>query len=226
MSIPEKKFVRPEERPVVGMLHMADTLFARIYHHVEVLAPCRVPRRGAAILICNHISSLDPALLQAACHQRLIHWMMAKEYMTVPGMAWFAKQIGIIPVDRNGRDSASLRAALRTLSNGGVLGIFPEGRISSTREMLPFQTGVALMAIKANVPIYPAYLDGSQRNQEMLQACLHRNEATVKFGPEIHFDRTDVTRSGLEKATQHLRDTVIGLAPLTTRNAARISPAA
>lgn len=197
---------------MVGLLHMADTIFARVYHRLDVLAPCQVPRRGPAILICNHTSSLDPALLQASCHQRLIHWMMAKEYMSAPGMSWLAKQVGIIPVERSGRDSGSLRAALRVLSSGNVLGIFPEGKIGTTRELLPFQTGVALMAIKAKVPIYPAYLDGTQRNREMLEACLYRNSAVVCYGPAVAFDRTDTSREGLARATEQLRQAVATLA--------------
>jgi 1-acyl-sn-glycerol-3-phosphate acyltransferase len=188
------------------MLHLTDILFTRVYHNLTVLTPQRIPREGPAILICNHISSIDPAFLQATVHHRLIFWMMAKEYMELPAMGWFFRTIGVIPVERSGRDTGPLRAALRELEAGHVLGIFPEGRISMTRELLPFQTGVALMAIKTGVPVFPAYIDGTQRGKEMLPAALSRNEATVAFGPEVEFNRSGGTsRQNLEQATAAMR---------------------
>jgi len=183
-----------------------DTLFARVYHRLHVLTPNQIPDSGPGILICNHTSSIDPAFLQATISHRLIVWMMAKEYMDLPAMGWFFRTIGIIPVERSGRDTGPLRAALRQLEAGRVVGIFPEGRIAPTRELLPFQTGVALMAIKMGVPVYPAYIDGTQRNKEMLAAALLRNEATVTFGPAVEFDRTSGTsREKLEEATAAMR---------------------
>jgi 1-acyl-sn-glycerol-3-phosphate acyltransferase len=198
------------------MLHLTDILFTRVYHNLTVLAPQRIPREGPAILICNHISSIDPAFLQATVHHRLIIWMMAKEYMELPGMGWFFRTIGVIPVERSGRDTGPLRAALRELEAGHVLGIFPEGRISTTREMLPFQTGVALMAIKTGVPVLPAYIDGTQRGKEMLPAALSRNAASVTFGPEVEFDRDGGTsRQNLEQATAAMRASIERLAEQT-----------
>jgi 1-acyl-sn-glycerol-3-phosphate acyltransferase len=199
---------RPEDRLSIRTLHLADTIFARIYHHLTVLSPCRIPRSGPAILVCNHTSSIDPAFLQAVCHQRLITWMMAKEYLEIKAMRWVFKEVGIIPVDRGSRDIGSLRAGMRALEAGRVLGIFPEGRIASTRELLPFQTGLALMAIKTKVPVYPAYLDGTQRNKGMLQACLQPNETILAFGPPVEFDRDETSRESIEAGTLAIRTAI------------------
>jgi 1-acyl-sn-glycerol-3-phosphate acyltransferase len=198
----------PEKRTSIRALHAADVLFARIYNRLTPLNPCPVPSRGPAILVCNHISPIDPAFLQAVCRQRLIIWMMAKEYMQIPATGWFFRTVGIIPVERSGRDTAPLRAAIRALGEGAVLGIFPEGRIAPTRQLLPFQTGVALMAIKTNAPVYPAYLDGTQRGKEMLRACLERNDAILRFGPPVDFDRSGTSKNHLDLATQNIQDAV------------------
>jgi len=203
---------RSETRLAIRVLFLLDTLYARVYHHLTVVQPCKVPRRGAAILAINHTSSIDPALVQSVCRQRLITWMMASEYMDIKGTGWFYRTLGVIPVQRTGRDSGPLRAAMRALQGGKVLGVFPEGRIAPTRELLPFQTGLALMAIKTSVPVYPVYLDGSQRNKEMLQACLIRNEATISFGPPVEFDRSGTSKKHLEAATSAIQTAIERLA--------------
>jgi 1-acyl-sn-glycerol-3-phosphate acyltransferase len=187
-----------------------NVLFARIYHDLTITAPPRLPAKGAAILICNHTSGLDPLLLQSVCN-RVVIWMMAKEYYDIRPLKPAFKLIEAIPVDRGSRDTAATRSALRALQDGRVLGIFPEGRIAPTGDLLPFQPGVALMAIKAKVPVYPAYLDGTQRGLEIVQALTCRNRATLRFGPEVKFDRSSTSRDGLEAATAQIQAAVAAL---------------
>ena len=197
----------PERRHVTRFLQGVNRIFARGYHTLEVLAPPRLPPRGAAILICNHTSGLDPHLLQAPC-RRLITWMMAREYYEIRGIKTILSNLGMIPVSRNGRDMSAMREAMRALKNGQVLGIFPEGKIETTRELLPFQTGVAMMAMKTGVPVFPAYLDGTQRGKEMLPAFFLPQKARVRFGEEVVFDRTDEGRSGLDAATAAMKHAI------------------
>ncbi len=182
-------------------------LFSRAYHRTDVLIPQHLPRHGPAILVCNHTSGLDPALIQSVC-PRIIVWMMATEYYEIKAMKWMYDMIEAIPVDRSGRDMAATRAALRALGNGRILGIFPEGKIATSRALLPFQSGVAMLAIKTGVGVYPAFLEGTQRGQEMAQAILTPNEATLAFGPPVEFDRRGTSREVLESATARIRDAV------------------
>ena len=212
-NIPKPDLRRPEDRIPIQALRAVDTLFARVYHHLTVVRPARLPRRGAGILVCNHVASVDPILLQSACPQRLVIWMMAKEYMDVPGLGPIFRTLGVIPVDRGGRDTASLRAALRALNDGRILGVFPEGRIATADDLLPFHTGAALMAIKAKVPVYPAYQDGTQRGQDMHAACLRRQRAAVAFGPPVVFDRSGTSKEHLDAATAAIRAAVAALKP-------------
>ena len=186
------------------LLYAGNVLVSRVYHRLQVLRPARLPRRGPAILVCNHISGLDPLLIQSAC-RRVITWMMASEYYDVKVIGWVFRTVEAIPVDRSGRDLAATRAALRAIAAGRIVGIFPEGRIETDHELLPFQTGVALMAIKTGVPVFPAYLEGTQRGKEMLPALLVPNRARLAFGPEVQFDRSSTSKSTLEQATDKIR---------------------
>jgi 1-acyl-sn-glycerol-3-phosphate acyltransferase len=193
-----------EDQLPIRFLLAADTIFARIYHSLTVISPSALPPKGPAILVCNHSSSIDPAFIQSVCRKRLITWMMAKEYLEIKPMAWLFNIVGVIPVERTGHDTGPLRAALRALKAGRVLGIFPEGKISETGGLLPFQVGAALMALKTGVPVYPAFLDGTQRNQGMLQAAFFRNKAKITFGPPLHF-RGETSRQELDTTTASIR---------------------
>lgn len=192
---------------------MLDVFFGRVYHQLGVQSRQRLPSNGPAILVSNHVSGLDPLLIQSVC-PRLITWMMASEYYDVPAVGWVFKTVGAIPVQRSGRDLAATRAAMRALEEGAVLGIFPEGRLETSRELLPFQTGVALLAIKTGVPVYPVYLDGTQRGSGIAQAVIHPCRAAIAFGPAVDFDRSSGNREALASATAKIQQAVQQLRPL------------
>jgi 1-acyl-sn-glycerol-3-phosphate acyltransferase len=187
--------------------------FTRLFHELCVLNPCTLPPTGPAILVCNHTAGLDPLLLQSAC-PRLVVWMMAKEYYDIPLLRGLFQRLQMIPVERSGRDLAATRAALRVLDQGRVLGVFPEGRIETQRQLLPFQTGVALLAARSGAPVYPAYLDGSQRGREMIPSLLRPCSATVAFGPRIELDAQIGDRDGLDQATRQIEAAVRSLQEL------------
>jgi 1-acyl-sn-glycerol-3-phosphate acyltransferase len=206
----------PEDRIFPRLMHGLNRLYARGYHRLDVLSPARLPARGAAIIISNHTSGLDPHLVQAPCN-RLITWMMAREYYELRFVRPILQGLGMIPVSRNGRDMSATREAMRALKDGKVLGVFPEGRIETSRELLPFQTGVALMAIKMNVPVFATYLDGTQRGQEMPQAFFLPQRATVTFGGEVVFDRAREDRDALSDATEAMRQAIATLRDSTCK---------
>jgi 1-acyl-sn-glycerol-3-phosphate acyltransferase len=185
----------------------ANQFFTRYFHELIVLNDCMLPEKGPAILVCNHTAGIDPLLLQSVC-SRVVVWMMAREYYDIPGLRYLFERLQMIPVERSGRDMAATRAALRALEGGRVLGVFPEGRIETDRQLLPFQTGVALLAAKSGAPVYPAYLDGTQRGREMVPALLRPGSATLAFGPEVAFDRSESGRAGLEAATAAITEGV------------------
>ena len=183
------------------------------YHGLRVLAPSNLPPSGPAILVANHTSSLDPIILQATC-PRLITWMMAAEYGSIFGLKWFFNIIQPIMVERTGRDSAAMRLAIRALESGKLLGLYPEGHIEKTREVAPFQTGVALIAMRTGLPVYPVYIDGGQRLKSMLEGFFVPQPCTVAYGPPVQIDRAAKGREGLEAVTAQIQRAVENLAAL------------
>jgi 1-acyl-sn-glycerol-3-phosphate acyltransferase len=200
---------RAEERPAIRFLQRLVDIYIRGYHNVSVISPCQIPASGPAILVCNHVSSLDPMLLQWAC-PRLITWMMAREYYA-PGTRWLFDIIRIIPVERSRRDVVATRAAMRALEDGQVLGIFPEGRIAEGCSIGQFQTGVAMMALKSGVGVYPASVEGTMRDQGMLDAFLFPQRARVAFGQRLQLNEPEISREAIERATKKIHAAVSAL---------------
>jgi 1-acyl-sn-glycerol-3-phosphate acyltransferase len=197
---------RDEDRFSIRFLQKLVDIYIRGYHQVEVISACSVPSTGPAIVVCNHVSSLDPMLLQWAC-PRLICWMMAREYY-VPGSRWLFDIIKAIPVERSRRDVAATRAAMRALEQGHVLGIFPEGRLARDRSIGRFQTGVAMLALKTGVGVYPAAVDGSMRERGMLEPFLVPQRARVGFGARVPRVGGDLSREAIERATAQIQQAV------------------
>lgn len=198
----------------VRALYGLNRMYARVWHHVELLSPCRLPPTGAAILICNHTAGLDPFLLQATC-ARLITWMMAREYYELSVLRQFSDHLRYIPVNRALSDSASLRAGLRALKEGRVLGVFPEGKIATHRELLEFQGGVGVMAQRVGVPVYPAYIAGLPRKMTIAGSLLGRQDVRVAYGPPIT-GTADKPLSGeqLRESVDTLRRQLVAHSPL------------
>ena len=196
-----------ENDRVVRIGRAAALQFALYYHHLKILSPYPLPPEQPAIIACNHLNGIDPFFVQAAC-PRLITWMMAQEYYALPGVKWFCGKIHAIPVERSGKDLAATRAALRALKDGRVLGVFPEGKVETGEDLLPFQVGIALLAIKSGAPVVPAYLDGSQRGMEMLPAFLYPNNASLRFGKPMRFGEKE---RSMEAVTQKIQQAVVDL---------------
>ena len=135
--------------------------------------------------------------------------MMAREYY-VPGTRWLFDIIRIIPVERSRRDVSATRAAMRALQEGQLLGIFPEGRLAEGTMIGPFQTGVAMMALKAGVDVYPASVEGTMRDRGMLEPFFFPQRARVAFGQKLKLN-ADSSKEGIERATAQIRAAVCDL---------------
>jgi 1-acyl-sn-glycerol-3-phosphate acyltransferase len=140
--------------------------------------------RGA-VIVCNHRSSVDPFFIQTATGRK-IHWMVAREYCEHPAFGWFLRTCEVIPVGRGGVDTAATKAALRIVEAGGLIGMFPEGRINMTDALLlPARPGAAHIALRAGVPLVPCYIEGSPYDRVSWSPLLLTARVLVRFGPVV-----------------------------------------
>lgn len=188
-------------------------LYTRRYHGLQVRNACPIPARGAGLLVCNHTSSLDPCLLQSTT-RRPIQWMMAREYYELPRLRWLFRMLHCIPVERSGRDTAATRAAIRALEAGNIVGLFPEGAITTNGHVQPFFAGTALIALRAECPIYPAFLDGTQHGRSMMGSYLWPNVSSIRFGQPMDVSQLQGKGAGkrsVTEITEDIRQAVVDL---------------
>lgn len=120
----------------------------------------QLPQQGAAIVVCNHISGLDPLLLLAHT-RRPLRFLIAREEYERFYLKPLFRAVGCIPVDRSGRPDTALRYALKALEQGEVVAIFPQGRIALRGEKtVPLKGGAVSLAKKSRSLIYPARISG------------------------------------------------------------------
>ena len=170
-----------------------------------------VPRKGGAILAINHTSYLDFALAGTAAlpAKRYVRFMAKKELFDNKIAGPLLRGMHHINVDRS-NGSASFVAALRALKSGEIIGIFPEGTISTSFEIKGLKSGAVRLAIGAGVPVIPTIVWGGQRvYTKGVKPNVKRGKipVTVSFGAPITYSRdTDV-----EVAEAHLREVMIQL---------------
>jgi len=114
----------------------------------------------------NHISHFDPPFL-SGWFPRKLDWIAMSELF---GTGWSKtgfRWLDVIPVDRGGDDRHALREALRRLSDGRVIGVFPEGGIRDGEQSMlagaSFRDGAIMLAVHAGCPIVPVVILGSER---------------------------------------------------------------
>ncbi|MGY8752347.1 MAG: lysophospholipid acyltransferase family protein [Phycisphaerales bacterium] len=179
-----------------AFLWLLNACYVRLVHRIAPLGTEIIPKGlfpGKMIVVCKHQSPIDPLLVQSQCRFK-IRWLMAQEFM-LPSLDFVWKHAEIIPVARDGKDTRSLRLALRHLKNDGVIGIFPEGGIKQPRNAIhPFAEGVGAMIARAKVPVLLATVDGTPTDDDMDGAMIELSHSKVRFIELIHFPE-DATKS-------------------------------
>ncbi|MGL0821159.1 MFS transporter [Vibrio vulnificus] len=120
-----------------------------------------LPKEGGALIVCNHVSYMDALLLSAVC-PRLIRFVMEEEYARLPVLRRFLRTAGVIPISASNR--TSIRRAFndveQALSEGHIVCIFPEGRLTENGDINPFMRGIDIILRRSPVPVIPMALKG------------------------------------------------------------------
>ena len=122
-----------------------------------------IPEKGPAVLICNHVSFVDPMVILAAS-PRPIRFVMDHRIFATPVLSFFFRTGKAIPVAPAKVDEKLMNAAFdevaRALEAGELVCIFPEGRITDTGELYPFRPGIRRIVERTPVPVIPLALRG------------------------------------------------------------------
>lgn len=122
-----------------------------------------IPKSGSVILAGNHTNNLDAAIMLAG-PTRVVHMLAKKELFKSKISNAFFRSMGCIPVDSKIHDENAKSEAIEVLKNNEVIGIFPEGTVNRTNDIiLPFKYGAVSFAKKTGAYIIPFTITGKYK---------------------------------------------------------------
>jgi 1-acyl-sn-glycerol-3-phosphate acyltransferase len=174
-----------------------------------------VPDDGPALIVCNHVSYMDALILGGAI-PRPTRFVMYYKIFQIPVASWFFKTARAIPIAGAKEDAALMQKAFddvdQALAEGEIVGIFPEGKLTTDGEIAEFKSGVEKILARRAVTVVPIALKGmwasmfSKRNSKLGHLRVPRRfraNIAVEAGPAV----TDpqVKAEALEAIVKQLR---------------------
>ncbi|MCX2713948.1 lysophospholipid acyltransferase family protein [Mycolicibacterium sp. J2] len=154
-----------------------------------------VPDSGPVILASNHLAVADSFYLPLVVRRR-ITFLAKAEYFTGTGIKgkltkFFYSSTGQVPIDRTDADSAqaALQTAQRILSQGKLLGMYPEGTRSPDGRLYKGKTGLARIALESGIPVIPVAMIGTDVVNPPGDKMWHFGRVQVRFGKPMDFSR-------------------------------------
>ncbi|RVU84251.1 acyl-[ACP]--phospholipid O-acyltransferase [Leucothrix sargassi] len=171
--------------------------FMKMKYKVAVEGMKNIPSTGGVLMLGNHVSWIDWAIIQLAS-PRPIRFVMIRNVYERWYLKWFFQLFGSIPIEAGPTSGKSLEQVAELLNNGEVVCLFPEGTLSRTGHLGEFKRGYEKAAKMVNddvviVPFYLRGLWGSQfsRSSEKLRSAQiqgMRRELLVSFGAPLSKD--------------------------------------
>ena len=189
-------------------------LLAASLLRLKVEREAAIDPRGRYIFMANHQSLFDiPVLLATLPGQT--RFLAKKSLFRIPFFGWALSAMGFIPVDREDRSQARtvFSSAFDRLTDGTSVLIFPEETRSLTGQLLPFQRGGFLLALKSGLPIVPVGLSGTLAVQPKTSFAIHPGPVGVRYGSPL-----EVAQIGLRQKPEliaRVRSEIARLAGVT-----------
>lgn len=198
-------------------LHVIARFYTPFMFRQRIRQRCPFPVEGGALIIVNHRSPVDPILVFSGSplkrdgdRVRRLEFLTAREFCNLGGfLSFVTRTMQVIPVERDGRDMASAKEALRRLREGRLVGVFPEGRINDGRDaraLLPPNPGMAWLALHSRAPVYPVFIEGAPQGRNMVVPFHTFARVRLLYGEAV-----DLSDYYGRRITQELLQEVAGL---------------
>lgn len=177
-----------------GIISTAIFIYCKIVYRVKIVGKENIPKEGALIFCGNHRTYLDPPLIVVTAGRRM-RFMAKEELSKVAFFRFLCFAYDGIFVKRDGKDLGPLKESLKTLKNGGCIGLFPEGtRNGLEKNNGKLKNGAAYMALKTGAKVVPIGISGDVK-------LFH--QVTITYGKPLDF--SDMLK---EKSAKELEDEV------------------
>lgn len=129
--------------------------FSKTFYKFEVIGKENIPNEGNIIIACNHKSNLDPIFIASAIQNREIAAIAKKELFKSKPLAFILNKLNVIPINRDKPDVSTIKNILRSIKDGYILGIFPEGTRVKEPGFGQAKGGLTVFAVKGKADVVP-----------------------------------------------------------------------
>jgi 1-acyl-sn-glycerol-3-phosphate acyltransferase len=185
---------------------------------VEMDGEENLPRNGPAIIVSNHLGDADMIIGIAIAPRENIEVLAKSELNKFPALGLIMDLYGVIWVHRGQPDRRALRAALHGLEEERIIALAPEGRESLTGSLEEGTGGAAYLALKANVPIIPVTVTGTENSRVYGNLKrFRRTQVTLSVGVPFDLKVCADRREGIRIGTEFIMKTLASQLPPTYR---------
>ena len=181
----------------------------RAYFGLELSGVDNIPTSGPLIVTPNHQTYADPALVTIPVRRR-VYYMAWSQLFEVPVFSWLIRRLRAFPVRLDSADPSSMREAMRLLTAGHVLMIFPEGERTVTGQVERFKLGAFRLAAALRVPVLPVTIAGGHEAWPRGQVLPRRGRISITYHPPLEPDPGLAPRQAASALAQRTRAVIAG----------------
>lgn len=183
------------------------TPIVRLLWRTKITGLENLPAEGGCVVCANHCHWLDAPYLAVNLRKRRITFLSKAEAISNRFTKWLlSDMIGAIPVNRGQADLAAVRACMKAVTDGGCLGIFPQGHRSRDNSPTPMLNGVSMIAVRANAPIVPVYIDGPYRLRKRVDVRIGKPVEIADLGRKFDSETLSEVTRRIETAIWSMRE--------------------
>jgi 1-acyl-sn-glycerol-3-phosphate acyltransferase len=205
----------------MGIVYLTSNLILKSALHLfgdwEIDGTENVPRKGALIVVANHISDIDAGILNVSIPRR-VTFMAKAELFQKPLISQLFRAYGAFPVNENGREFSAINHSLEVLNRDEALGIFPEGA-KNPPALGKAMLGTAMIAITSGAPILPVGISGTESVGNGLRILYPKGTFRITIGkPFYALNESDKKpRQNIEAVTDKIMERIAALLPESYR---------
>ena len=195
--------------PLLDLARPGVHRLCRAYFGLELAGVDNIPTSGPLIITPNHQTYADPALVTIPVRRR-VYYMAWNRLFEIPGFSWFIRRLRAFPVRIDSADPTSMREAVRVLTAGHVLMVFPEAERTRTGRVERFKLGAFRLATTLRVPVVPVTIAGGHESWPPGQVLPRRGHITITYHPPLKPDPSLEPRQGASALAQRARAIIAG----------------
>ena len=182
----------------------------RIRYENRKVQGCRI--KGPAIIVSNHTAVYDFAAMLFVFFTRTLRYQIAELQFGQNFVGWLVRALGGIRVDRFSSNMNFMLESEQILRKGGVVGIFPEGRLPRKGEEKPleFKPGAAYLSMATGVRVIPVYMCGKYFSKERIRVTVG-----TPIDPADYAQCAASEKECIERYAQAMREKIIQLEKMT-----------